>query len=800
MLKNYLSIAIRNLRRNAAHSFINIIGLSVGMAVAMLIGFWIYDEASFNKSFVHHDRIGVVARTFNYNSQRISLPGYCPYQIREELLNKYSADLRSVVLSTGIAEHLIANSSNTNFQKKGSYMDAGAAEMLSLRMLKGSREGLRQPAGVFLSASVAATIFGNADPLGKTLHLDGQSNALVTGVYEDIPYNSDFRDLGFIASVQLFIAANPGIKTSQNPWIDQNFFTAYVQLSEQADEKSVSLKIKDLLLGQLPDGEYKIEQPVMFLQPMDDWHLYADFENYTGYKVREKIEYVRLMAVIGIFILLLACVNFINLSTARSEKRAKEVGIRKTIGSLRSQLISQFLLESLLAVGFAFLLSMLWVVLALPAFNKIADKQIDIPWGFPVFWIVCVLFSLLTGLISGLYPALYLSSFEPVKVLKGTFRTGPLAAKPRRILIVFQFTVSVGLIICTTIIYRQIQFAFSRPIGYDRGGLIMINITPDIRKNYVIIRDELKRSKAIVEMGASQNSPTDFNAVDNHINWKGKDPRMNADFALSNMTLDYGKTIGWQILEGRDFSPEFLSDSTAFVINESAAKQMGFKHPIGETVIWNMKPFHVIGMIKDIVFESPFSLSVSPSIYHISGGDNYVTTLKLNPQLSTQQALTQIRTVFTRYNPIYSFDYRFVDKEYAKKFNEEETMGQLSGFFTLLAIFISCLGLFGMAAFTAEQRRKEIGVRKTLGASVFNLWRLLSKEYIILVTISLVIATPITYYFMHNWLQQYEYRYKMSWFVFIAAGLGAMLIALLTISYQVFKAALASPVKSLRTE
>ncbi|HLZ87758.1 MAG TPA: FtsX-like permease family protein, partial [Puia sp.] len=332
------------------------------------------------------------------------------------------------------------------------------------------------------------------------------------------------------------------------------------------------------------------------------------------------------------------------------------------------------------------------------------------------------------------------------------------------------------------------------------AGLVMINITPDIRKNYTIIRDDLKRSKAIVEMGASQNSPTEYNSVDNRFNWKGKDPGMNADFAMSNMTLEYGKTIGWHILEGRDFSPDFPSDSTAFIINEAAAKQMGFKHPIGETVIWNMKPFHVIGMIRNIVFESPYSISVSPSIFHISGGDNYVTTLRLNPHLSMQEALARTRTVFTQYNPTYTFDYRFVDKEYAKKFNEEERMGQLSGFFTLLAIFISCLGLFGMASFMAEQRRKEIGVRKALGASVFNVWRLLSREYVILVIISLVIATPITFYFMHNWLQQYEYRYKMSWIVFTEAGIGALLIALLTISYQVLKAAVASPVRSLRTE
>jgi putative ABC transport system permease protein len=798
MFKNYIRIAFRYMARNKVYSFINITGLSVGMTVFILIGLWVHDELSFNRAFRNYDRIAMITRQFNYNSIRISLPG-TPYTMRNELLTKYPNDFRSVVLSTGIYDHMLVYDSK-NYLKKGGFMDPEAADLLSLRMLKGTRSGLKQPAGILLSASLSAAIFGNVDPMGKTIQIDGKTNARVTGVYEDIPYNTDFREQSYIASMELYLAANPEIKAAPHPWYYEDRFTAYAQLTDQADMDKVSSKIRDIRLGKIPDAIYKANQPVDFLHPMYKWHLYTDFEYYTGYKVREKIEYVRLLSIIGAFVLLLACINFINLNTARSDKRAREVGIRKTIGSLRIQLMSQFLLESLLAVSLAFLLSLVLVGLSLPAFNGIAVKQLTIPWAAASFWIISVLFLMVTGLIAGLYPALYLSSFQPVKVLKGSFKAGPLAAIPRKALVVIQFTVSIALIICTTVIYRQIRFAFNRPIGYDRNSLIMIGMTSDIQKNYPIIGDELKRSQAIVDMAASQNSTTDYNVDDNRLNWQGKDPNLQADWAMSNTTYGYGQLIGWQLVEGRDFSPAFPTDSTAFIVNEAAVEQLGFKHPLGQIIRWKDRPFHIIGVIKNIIFESPYTIASSPSIFHIAGGDNYIVTLKLNPHLSARESLAKVRSVFMRYNPAYPFDFRFVDQEYAKKFSEEEQIGKLSGFFTLLAIFISCLGLFGMISFMAEQRKKEIGVRKVLGASTFNLWRLLTKEFLFLVLISLTIATPITYYFMHGWLQQYEYRYQISAWIFVIAGGSALMITLLTVSYQSIKTARANPARSLQAE
>jgi len=504
MIKSYLKTAFRYMARNKVYTFINIAGLSVGMAVATLIGLWLQDELAYNKGFDHYHRIAEVIRQFNYNSIRISLPG-SPYVLRDELLTKYSDDFKYVVRSTFSSDHQMVFN-NKNYLKKGNYMDPEAAEMLSLHMLRGTRAGLQQPSGILLSASVASAIFGNEDPLNKTLQIDGTANARVAGVYEDLPVNSDFRDLSFIASIELYLAMTPDIKMAANPWLYQDRFVAYVQLTDQADMEKTSLKIRDIRKAKIPATNYKIDKPIDFLHPMAKWHLYSDFESNTGYKVREKIEYVRLLGVIGFFVLLLACINFINLSTARSEKRAREVGIRKTIGSLRLQLMNQFLLESLLAVAFAFLLSVIWTLIALPSFNSIAAKHIAFPWNSLSFWAECILFILLTGLISGLYPALCLSAFRPVKVLKGTFRAGPLAAIPRKVLVVFQFTVSVALIICTIVIYSQIQFAYHRPLGYDRDGLIMINMTADIDKNFRAIGDELKRSRTILNMAASQNS------------------------------------------------------------------------------------------------------------------------------------------------------------------------------------------------------------------------------------------------------------------------------------------------------
>ena len=489
-----------------------------------------------------------------------------------------------------------------------------------------------------------------------------------------------------------------------------------------------------------------------------------------------------------------------NLATARSEKRAKEVGIRKTVGSLRWQLIKQFFAESYLVVLFAFILCLALVILFLPLFNDVAGKKIEIAWTSPVFWIFSIVFIIITGLVSGSYPALYLSSFQPLKVLKGTFRVGKFASIPRKVLVVMQFTVSIMLIIGTVIVYQQIQHAKNRPIGYTRNGLKNLGMETEIRDHYDAVRNELKNSGAIEEMAASNSPLTQVWNTNGGFEWEGKDPNLAVDFPNNTVSYEFGKTVQWKIKDGRDFSKDFATDSAAFVINESAAKFLDFQNPVGKILQWNKKPFTIIGVVSDIMQESPF-YPVRPTLYHTDTYDNmYNLILRLNPNSSTKQSLSKIEQVWKKYTPSVPFDPKFVDEAFGSKFRAEERIGKLSSYFAILAIFISCLGLFGMASFVAEQRTKEIGIRKVLGASIVNVWRLLSTEFVLLVLFSSILSAPVAYYYLNNWLSDYDYRIKISWQVFVLAAIAALLITLITVSFQAIKAAIANPVKSLRNE
>ena len=793
MIRNYFKIALRNLLKNKTSSFINISGLAVGMTTTMLIALWVYDELSFNKNFNNYNQIARVMWHTTSNGERNSYP-YNPHIMGTELRNNYSNDLKSIVIST-FPQKSVLTYSEKKISKLGNYMEAGSLDMFNIELFKGTRLALNDPASIILSASAAKTLFGNSDPTNKILIIDNKENVKVTGVYRDFPDNSDFKDITFIAPWELYLMLNPPIKNDLS-W-DNNNFQVFVQVNKYADIDKVSAKIKGLRAAKMTKKSVDLMKPEVFLHPMNKWHLYADFKN--GVNAGGRIQFVWLFGIIGLFVLFLACINYMNLSTARSEKRAKEVGIRKTIGALQTQLMSQFFTESLVSVVMAFVISLLLVLLALPFFNEVADKKITIPAGNALFWLFSIGFIIATGLIAGLYPALYLPSFQPIKVLKGTFRMGWFAVLPRKVLVVLQFTVSVILIIGTIVVFRQIQFAKNRPIGYNRNGLITMDINSDIEKNFRVIREELKASGVIEEMATSANSTIDYNVDVTDLNWKGKNPGLSVDIPFNNVSYEYGKTIGWQIKEGRDFSPAFSTDSSAFILNESAVKAMDLQHPIGETIQFYGRLFTVIGVVKDIVFESPYK-PAKESIYNMMGQPNFVVTIKINPKTGIKNALDKIESIFSKYNPAFPFTYKFVDEEYANKFMDEVRIGKLAGYFAFLAIFISCIGLFGLASFMAEQRTKEIGVRKVLGASIFNLWQLLSKEFVMLIIISLFIAIPIAFYFMHSWLQNYQYRTNISWWIFAAAGIGALLLTLLTVSFQAIKAAIANPVKSLRTE
>jgi ABC-type antimicrobial peptide transport system permease subunit len=493
-----------------------------------------------------------------------------------------------------------------------------------------------------------------------------------------------------------------------------------------------------------------------------------------------------------------------NLSTARSEKRAKEVGIRKAIGSVKSQLVNQFLSESFLVVFLAFIITIVLVSLSIAPFNELTDKNIQLPITNLYFWLLCLVFLLATSLLSGIYPAFYLSSFEPIKVLKGTIRLGKYASLPRKVLVVLQFTVSIILIIGTVIVYQQIQHAQNRPIGYNKESLIRIPMDdPNFDNNKLIMKEEILRN-GVADKVAFASSPV--NAIWDNWNgftWKGKKNESESSFSVTWINEDYGKTIQWKLKKGRDYSTDFSTDTAAVIINESAAKYIGLKNPIGEYITNDdtKQRRQIIGVVQDVVADSPFEPVKMGFYWYVKNPNNVGQMLiKIKPNLSVNEALAKIETIQKRLVPSAPFQFKFTSEEYGQKFKAEQRIGKLASIFTVLAIFISCLGLFGLASFMAEQRTKEIGIRKVLGATVANLWQMLSKDFVLLVIVSCLIAAPIAYYFMNNWLQKYTYRTEISWWVFVASGVSALLITLLTVSYQSIKAAMMNPVKSLKTE
>lgn len=798
MVENYFKIGWRNLLINKGYSLINIGGLAAGMVVTLLISLWIYDEVSFNTYHQNYNSIAQVMRhQGRLDGERIT-SGYHPSALGELFRSSYENYFEHVVMRRGSEEHIISVE-DKSFVQLGDFMQPEGPAMLTLNMLHGTRNGLRDMSSILLSKTLADKLFGDADPINKVLTIDGKSVVTVTGVYEDLPHNSDFRETSYIAPLDLFFSMT-GL--DPNVWDNFNMFL-YVQLRPQHNFDAASALIKDQLLNHIPE-ELAATGPELFLHPMRKWHLFSEFKDGANV-TSNRLKFVWLYGLIGLFVLLLACINFMNLSTARSEKRAKEIGVRKSMGSMRYQLVNQFLSESLLVALFAFILSIAIVLLILPWFNEIAGKEMRMPFTNPWFWMVGLGFTFFTGMLAGMYPALYLSSFNPVKSLKGTFRMGRYAALPRKVLVVVQFTVSMTLIIGTLIVDQQIQHAKNRPVGYTRDGLLMIpKRVSSLYGKYEIFRDELKKTGTVVEVAEANYPLTNTLGNNGGFDWPGKDPSFNPSFNTVSVNYEYGQTVDWKLLEGRDFSRDFRTDISGVVITESAQKLMGLEDPIGVNLKYaygysGIYNFTILGVVKDMIKGDPFQ-SPYPAIMFLSETELSWMFIRLNPQVNASEALSNIENIFKQIAPAAPFDYKFVDEEYDAKFRAEERIGKLATFFAVLAILISGLGLFGLAAFVAERRTKEIGIRKVLGASVSQLWQMLSQDFVILIVLSCLIAIPVTYFFMHNWLQQYEYRTEITWWIFAAAGLGAFIITLLTVSFQSIKAALANPVDSLRNE
>jgi len=786
MFKTYVKAAWRNLVNKKWHSLLNIGGLAIGMAATLLIGMWVYDELSYNTQFKNHSTVAQVMQSQTL-SDEISTSSNVSWLLAPELRNTYGDHFKHVVTAT-FNQNILFTVGETQVRRRGNFMEAGITDMLSLNMLLGDKDALQDPNSILISKSTAEILFGDENPLEKDIQLGSRTFLKVAGVYEDLPENSNFSNLTYIGSWKFLFEAQ-GYEERLG-W-GNNWFQTFAQVQENVKLDQTRIESNQHILN---------NKPVIHLHPMKKWRLYSKFEN--GIAVGGRIDRVWLLGIIGFFILLLACINFMNLSTARSLKRAKEVGIRKTIGSIKRQLILQFLSESFLIVIVAFTISMILALAGLSVFNELTNKSIQIPWADPLFWLAIVIFIALTGFIAGSYPAFYLSSFNPASVLKGTITSKQGASRLRKALVVVQFTISIMLIIGTISVFKQVQHAKNRPLGYNKEGMLYVSMNnSDLISKFEAIREELLTSPSIKDVAASDVLATGTFTTNSGFTWKGKDPNFSDEFNTLRATHGYGDMIDWEIKEGRDFSREFKSDSLAFILNETAVSYMSLEEPVGEYIQWGTNgKYKVIGVAKDMVTRSPYG-SVAPMIFVLHYGNflNFIN-IKIKANSNTQNAIAHIQGVFEKYNPQTPFTYSFLDEDFAEYFEEEVRTGKLVSFFAILAILISCLGIFGLSAFVVEQRTKEIGVRKILGASVFSLWKMLSKDFLILVGISSGIAVPLGYHYMNQWIQDYTYSATLSWWIFAAAICMALTITILTISFQTIKASIVNPVKSLRTE
>ncbi|MEM8907435.1 MAG: ABC transporter permease [Bacteroidota bacterium] len=797
MWRHHFTISWRNMIRNKGYSLINIGGLAIGLFVAMLISLWVHDELSFNRvhpnyattvQLMQHRTIGDDYQTWNTMA----------YPMADELRNKYGDRFAKVGMEFWPRNRSLYLN-NKQFSKRGNYIQSEGLEILAPEMKTGNHQALATPHSIIISTSLAQTMFGDTPALGKTIQFDGKSPLQINGIYQDFPANSSYGGMDFFVSWDVLLEQQTWIEEMKNPW-GSNAFRLFAQLQPNIDVAQTSADLKDVILNNVKhDVSAYNSQPELFLYPMKDWHLRSEFKD--GKNVGGRIQYVYLFALTGLFVLFLACINFINLSTARSEKRAKEVGIRKAIGSMRQQLMSQFLSESILVVLISFAIALVATQLLLPSFNELADKAIVIDWTNPWLWLSGIGLSLLTGSLAGAYPALYHSSFDPIKALKGTFRLGAAASIPRRVLVVVQFTVSIALIIGTILVYQQIQYAQNRPLGYNQDNLVSIRPQVDnIGEKYKLIERALLQSGTASNLAVTGSPLTQVWITNGGLTWRGKDPNEAADFPFTFVSHNFGPTINWELIDGRDFSEDLASDSMALVINEAAAKAMGFEQPVGEVVSLSERDHYtIIGVVKNMVSESPYQ-PIRPHYYGILDDPGVFVYAKLNPAISASKAIDQIEDVFKTHMPEEQITVTFVNDTFNEKFSAERRVATLSGLFALLAIFISCLGLFGLAAYIAERRNKEIGIRKILGASVINLWGMLSKEFLLLVSLACLIAIPLAYHVLQGWLESYFYRTNISWWIFVLAACGALLLTLLTVSVQAIRAATTNPIRSLKQE
>lgn len=785
MLKNYFKIAFRHLLKNKGFTAINIVGLATGMAAAILIMLWVKSEFSFDRFYSRTDQIYAVGIKDVWAGSAVQ-HFYTPKPMAAALKTDFPEikHVARVNMGTGF---LLTRGETKLSKEQGVFVDSTFLKIFDYKIVAGNpAEALKNPGQIVLTRSLADRLFGDTDPINQSVRLDSNQLSTVSAIIEDIPDNSFMKGTAFLVPWALM----EKIGYSDDYWGNQSIQT-YIELDKNVNSDQFQQQIKGFMQRHT---ETKVEN---FIAPIADKWLYSNFTD-MGKPTSQRIGMVHSFIAIACFILIIACINFMNLSTAQSEKRAKEVGVRKVIGAHKGLLIGQFLTESILIALISGLLSLLITQIAVPSFSDLISRELSIPFNDRLFWSAFMGFVLLTGILSGSYPAFYLSAFAPVKVLKGKLLHIQRRFNPRKVLVVAQFCIAITLIITTLSIRKQIKYAQDREIGYNKDKLIHVVDQGDIRKNKTLIKNALLQSGIASDI-ARTSSPLTENWSNNSMGWEGKPKDDNTIFARMGVDDNLVHTAGLQLVRGRDFDlAKFPTDSAAMLINESAAKVFNFDDPIGKTIV-DGGNWHIIGVIKDFVQESPFN-PITPLVIQGAFSGANVTNIRLNHSIATADALSRIAEIFKKYNPDYPFEYSFVDAKYAEKFKDFQQLGKLSSLFSLLTIFISCLGLYGLTAFMAENRTKEIGVRKVLGASIFSVTRMLSKEFVLLVLLACLVAFPIAYYIADHMLSAYTYRIQISWDIFLIAGSGALALTLLTVSYQSIKAAMVNPVDSLRDE
>ena len=798
MFKNYLKVAFRALGQNKSFSGLNILGLSLGIACSLLIFLWVQDERGVDSFHAHKDRLFVLYER-QISPSTVDADYENPALLGDEL-KKTIPEVGMAVTIDGDDDFTFRGGgdqrgNDKTIKAKGEYTGPDFFSMFSFPLLGGNAtSALSGPADIAISNTLARKLFGSAGAaMGQTIRRDWQNqwkNFTVKAVFEDMQANSSLQ-FEFLINWQAYYEEHPWMQR----WDNSGPMTV-VLLQPNADPARVAAKLRHFLdkYDAKPIPGYHAE---LMLQPFDEMYLQGNFKN--GYLSGGRIEYVRLFTLVAIFLLLIACINYMNLTTARSLRRAREIGVRKVIGATKGSLIGQFLGEAILLAALAMVVALIAVWLLLPPFNSITGKQILLPFTHGLFWLETAGLTLLIGCLAGSYPALYLSSFRPIAVLKSAVRTGMGAVLFRKSLVVFQFAASILLIIGTIVVTRQVNYIQTMNLGYDRAALLSIPIEGDLIQQYDLFKQQALHIPGVRQVTCMSAPPTDIYDGTVSVQWAGKPANFQPSFSFAVVGYDFTQTMKAQLLAGRDYSPAFPTDTTGFIINQEAASLMGMRDPLGhELNIWDRKG-KIIGVIKDFHFGSvhdPIKPLILVFKHQIDDGHILVRT---DPG-QTAQALAGLKQLSRQLNPAFPFTYQFSDEAYQRLYKSETMTGTLSHYFAFLAILISCLGLLGLAIFTAEQRTKEIGIRKVLGAGTAQLFILLARDFLLLVLLAFVIATPVAAWAMQRWLEGYAYYAPLSGAIFVVAGLLAVAIALLTVSYHAVRTALANPVKSLRNE